>query len=63
MMTRHTHCLSPGVALTLLILSAAAGKMGWIQPFGIRLDRLEGLGANLPNRCDFAPALRCHVSS
>jgi len=31
----HTHCSSPGVAVTLLIIRDAAGKMGWIQPFGI----------------------------
>jgi hypothetical protein len=39
---RHTHCLSPGIALTLLIISDAAGNIGWIQPFGIGSVGLKG---------------------
>jgi hypothetical protein len=42
MIRRHTHCLSPGIALTLLIISDAAGNIGWIQPFGIGSVGLKG---------------------
>jgi hypothetical protein len=59
---QHPHCLSPGVALTLLLIWPA-GKMGWIQPFGIAWVALNGwkrIGriAAIPGPlCDFMSAL------